>query len=127
MRSTAEAPVRERDGLISRILLQEGDVPGVGLTVTRVEVAPGSRQRLHYHDAEQVYLVLEGRGKMRVGDEEREVEQGDLLYIPSGMPHGIQNVANEPLEYVSAATPAMDALAAYDTGQLSPEGMGEDT
>ena len=95
--------------------------------MTRVEVAPGSRQRLHYHDAEQVYLVLEGRGRMRVGGEEREVGHGDLVYIPSGMPHGIENVADEPLEYVSAATPAMDALAAYDTGQLSPEVIGEET
>ena len=40
------APWRERGGLVSRILPQEGDVPGVGRTATWVEVAPGSCRRL---------------------------------------------------------------------------------
>ena len=40
------APWRERGGLVWRILLQEGDVPGVGRTAMWVEVAPGSRQRV---------------------------------------------------------------------------------
>ena len=126
LRHAAEAPARERDGLVSRVLLQEGDIPGVGLTATWVDVAAGARQRLHDHDAEQVYVVLEGRGRMRVGDEEREVGCGDLVYVPSRAVHGIENASGGPLVYVSAATPSMDALAAYDTGQLRPEGDGEE-
>ena len=46
-RNEEEGPRRERSGLVSRILLQRSDLPEAGLTVTWVEVAPGSRQRLH--------------------------------------------------------------------------------
>ena len=43
----------------------------------------------HYHpNEEQFYLVLEGRRFMIVGDEERVVEPGDLVHIPSGAKHG---------------------------------------
>ncbi len=70
-RNRSESPRRERDGLVSHILLAEGDVVGGELTVTWVDVAPGSAQRPNGHGSEQVYVVVEGRGLMRVGDEER--------------------------------------------------------
>ena len=49
----------------------EGDVPGVGLRATWVDVAPGARQRLHDHDAELARVVLEGRGRVQIGDAEQ--------------------------------------------------------
>lgn len=121
VRNKEESPKRERSGLVSHILLQQGDLPNVGLAATWVDVAPGSRQRLHDHPSEQVYVVTAGKGRMLVGKEEREVGAGDLVYIPSGVVHGIENISEEVLTYVSVATPAMDAEAAYDTGQLRPE------
>jgi mannose-6-phosphate isomerase-like protein (cupin superfamily) len=119
VRNRSGAPWRERGGLVSRILLQEEDVPGAGFRATWVEVAPGSRQRLHDHVAEQVYVILRGLGKMRVGEEERRVEEGeDLVYVPPGALRGIENASEVALVYVSAATPVLNAEAAYDTGRL---------
>ena len=37
----SDAPWREREGLVSRIMLEESDVSDGTLTVTWVEVAPG--------------------------------------------------------------------------------------
>ena len=93
-------------------------MPGAGLTATWVEVAPGSRRRLHDHGAERVYVILSGRGKMRVGEEERWVEEGDLVYVPPGALRGIENASEGMLVCVSAATPTLNAEAAYDTGRL---------
>ena len=117
-RNVSEAPRRERDGLVSRILLQGDDLPETRLTVTWVDVAPGSGQRLHSHAPEQVYAVVRGRGKMKVGDEERPVVEGDLIHIPPDTLHGIENPSDEVLTYVSAATPTLDWEAFYDTGPL---------
>ncbi len=117
-KSRSEAVRRERDGLVSHILLHEGDLPGARMTVTWVDVAPGSRQRVHSHAPEQVYVVVKGRGKMKVGDEERVVEAGDLIHIPPDTLHGIENPSDEVLTYVSAATPTVDWEAFYDTGPL---------
>ena len=117
-RNRSEAPRRERDGLVSRILLHDGDLPGARLTVTWVDVDPGSGQRPHSHAPEQVYVIVRGRGRMKVGDEELLVVEGDLIYIPPDALHGIENLADEVLTYVSAATPAVDWEAFYDTGPL---------
>jgi mannose-6-phosphate isomerase-like protein (cupin superfamily) len=111
-------PRRERSGLVSRILLQQGDLLDLRLMTTWVDVAAGSRQRLHNHPSEQVYVITAGRGTMAVGDERQEVAGGDLVYVPPNIIHGIENSSKEVLTYISAATPAMDAEAAYDTGQL---------
>jgi mannose-6-phosphate isomerase-like protein (cupin superfamily) len=111
-------PRRERSGLVSRILLQQGDLLDLRLMTTWVDVVPGSRQRLHNHASEQVYVITAGRGTMAVGDERQEVAGGDLVYVPPNIIHGIENSSKEVLTYISAATPAMDAEAAYDTGQL---------
>jgi mannose-6-phosphate isomerase-like protein (cupin superfamily) len=111
-------PRRERSGLVSRILLQQGDLLDLRLMTTWVDVAAGSRQRLHNHPSEQVYVITAGRGTMAVGDERQEVAGGDLVYVPPNIIHGVENSSKEVLTYISAATPAMDAEAAYDTGQL---------
>jgi len=112
------APWREQGGLVSRILPQEGDVPGVGRAATWVEVAPGSRQRLRDHAAEQAYVIPRGRGKTRGGEEERRMEEGDLDCVPPGALHSIENASEGVLVYVSAATLALNAEAAYDMGRL---------
>ena len=118
-RNKLGSPRRKRDGLVSHILLAEGDVNGGELTVTWVDVALGSAQRPHGHGLEQVYVVVEGRGLMRVGDEERHVAAGDLVYVPSGTTRGIINTSDRCLlTYVSAATPNVDWRAFYHTGPL---------
>jgi mannose-6-phosphate isomerase-like protein (cupin superfamily) len=104
--STESAPALSRDdGVVSRLLHGE-DATETDLTVTWVEVEPGAAQNRHSHDPEQVYVLVAGAGVICVGDDRREVEAGDLVHIPSKAEHAIENTGDEPLEYVSAATPA---------------------
>ncbi len=117
-RNRLEAPRRERDGLVSRILLHDGDPVGAGMTVTWVEVAPGCEQRPHSHAPEQVYVIARGRGRMHIGEEERPVVEGDLVYVPPGTAHGIENCSGEVSTCVSAATPNVDWRAYYEEGPL---------
>ena len=121
-RSKKESPRQERNGLASHIPLQRGDLSDVGLTATYwVDVAPGSRQRPHEHPSEQVYVITAGSGRMLVGEEERQVGSGNLIDVSPGAVHSIENTSEEMLTYISAATPALDAEAAYDRGQLRSE------
>jgi hypothetical protein len=66
-RNRSEAPQRERDELVSHILLRKGDL----------------RER----------RVVPGREKMKVGEEERRVVEGDVIYIPPDNPHSIENLS----------------------------------
>lgn len=109
-----KAPRRERDGLISHILLQQGDIHGDQLAITWVDVLPGSSQKLHSHAPEQVYVIIKGKGNMQVGSEDQDVTEGDLIYIPSNITHSIKNTSNEMLSYISTSTPAFDIKELYD-------------
>lgn len=121
-RSKEESPRRERNGLVSHILLQCEDLFDTGFTVTWVDVASRSRQRPHDNPSEQVYVITAGSGRMLVGEEERQVGSGNLIYVPTGAVHGIEKTSEEVLTYIfSAATPALDAEPAYDRGQLQSE------
>jgi mannose-6-phosphate isomerase-like protein (cupin superfamily) len=110
------ARVVRRPGLRSRVLLQEGDVAQAALAVTWVDVEPGAGQDPHAHEPQQVYVIVRGTGRMLVGDEERDVGAGDLVFIASGARHGIANTGDETLTYVSAATPAFSVTGLYETG-----------
>jgi len=51
---------------------------------------PGQSQAIHAHaGADKFYLVLEGKARMRVGDEERDAGAGTLVWAPAGVPHGV--------------------------------------
>jgi mannose-6-phosphate isomerase-like protein (cupin superfamily) len=116
--SISQATKREREGLVSYFLLQKGDLADSELAITWVEVAPGSSQKQHHHEPEQVYVIIKGTGRMKVGEEESEVAPGDMVYIPPDVPHSIVNTSTEALVYVSASTPSFDIQSLYDTGRV---------
>jgi quercetin dioxygenase-like cupin family protein len=44
--------------------------------------------QLHQHpDADHSLIVLEGRVKVQIGEEFREITKGDFISIPAGVPH----------------------------------------
>jgi len=100
---------RRGSGQVSRLLLAPRQFGSRHLAVTWVEAAPGSQQSLHAHsDSEQIYVIVGGRGRMIVADEEREVHAGTLVFIPTGAKHAIFNPGPESLVYVSAAAPPFE-------------------
>jgi uncharacterized RmlC-like cupin family protein len=79
-----------------------------GICLHLLEMPPGVSARPHLHEAhETAILMLSGRARMRYGDglaEELEVQAGDFLYIPPGVPHQPFNAADEPARAVIART-----------------------
>lgn len=58
-----------------------------GSVVARVHLAPGAELKAHSHPEEQIFYVLEGCLRYRVGDEERVAGRGMLIVMPGGVPH----------------------------------------
>jgi quercetin dioxygenase-like cupin family protein len=73
---------------------REGRVEG--LVVITERIAPGDRIPLHVHRDDEVVFV-HGRGRYRLGDEERNVSDGAIVFIPAGVPHGLANPGTDPL------------------------------
>ena len=72
------------------------------------EILPvGAAVGSHHHlKTEEIYYILEGRGRMRVGDEVREVEAGDAIFIPRRATHTLENSGDDPLRLLLVCGPA---------------------
>ena len=69
-------------------------------------VAPGQAQKRHSHgDQDKIYVVLEGEGRISVGDVEERVGPGEAVIAPAGVDHGVVNDGTAPLILVVVVTP----------------------
>lgn len=60
----------------------------------------------HIDSVEEIYLIVQGGGLMKVGDEEKEVKEWDAVWIPAGAPHRLENTtADMTVIIVVAAYP----------------------
>jgi quercetin dioxygenase-like cupin family protein len=60
---------------------------------------PGCHNARHYHpNCDEVLVVKSGRIIHTLGEEEREMETGDVIVIPTGVMHNARNIGDEPAE-----------------------------
>jgi cytidylate kinase len=69
------------------------------------QVKKGVEDEQGPHEEEELYLVLEGRGRFRLGDEDFAVEPGYLFTVPARVEHGFHAVAEDLLLFVLHAPP----------------------
>jgi mannose-6-phosphate isomerase-like protein (cupin superfamily) len=70
---------------------------------------PGSAVGRHHHRVtEEIYYIVEGEGRMTVGDESREVGAGDAVFIPRGNSHTITNTGESDMKIILVCGPAHD-------------------
>jgi mannose-6-phosphate isomerase-like protein (cupin superfamily) len=76
-------------------------------SLAEATVPPGGDTAAHYHrTTEEIYFFTSGAGRMRLGDEEREVREGDCVVIPPGVEHKLWNAGPAPLVLLCACAPA---------------------
>jgi mannose-6-phosphate isomerase-like protein (cupin superfamily) len=76
-------------------------------SLAEATVPPGGETAEHYHvEAEEVYLFTAGHGRMRLGDEDLWVTQGDCVVIAPGTPHKLWNEGEVPLVLLCSCAPA---------------------
>jgi cytidylate kinase len=67
------------------------------LSVGLYRLAAGGEDDQRPHGEEEVYLVLEGRGRFRMGDEDVAVSPGHLLTVPARVEHRFHSVEQDLL------------------------------
>jgi quercetin dioxygenase-like cupin family protein len=68
---------------------------------------PGQAQKVHAHAAsDKVYLVLDGRAHLTLGDEVRELGPEEAVLCPAGVAHGVQNQSDAPTSLLVVTAPA---------------------
>lgn len=62
-------------------------VSGENIMLSFLEMAEGAVLPEHAHPEEQAGLVLEGRLRLRIGDEEKVLKAGRAYIVPPGVSH----------------------------------------
>jgi mannose-6-phosphate isomerase-like protein (cupin superfamily) len=113
IRNIAEEPWQEFPGHFGKALskaLVHPDTTGSRQLDYRISTyQPMAYVERHAHKVqEQVYHVLDGEGLMEIGNERRVVRKHDVVFLPPGVPHSIQNTGLGDLTFIVVTTPVRD-------------------
>jgi mannose-6-phosphate isomerase-like protein (cupin superfamily) len=89
-------------GFSTNLLIGELNSGSIDISIQITDVDPGEMQFLHSHEQEQCYYIIKGKGLMIIDEESEEVKEGDAILIPSGSTHGIENIGDDTLTYLTA-------------------------
>ncbi|HYS39087.1 MAG TPA: cupin domain-containing protein [Pseudonocardiaceae bacterium] len=66
-----------------------------GMSLGIYVLPAGGTDQQHPHGSDEVYVVLRGRGSLRVRDQDHEVRQGTVISVDHGEEHRFVNVAED--------------------------------
>jgi len=75
---------------------------------------PGQKTGVASHEAEEMYFILEGHARMRLGGEERDVGPETVIAIPSNVPHQI-TAGSRQVRFLWAQAPPPPEITAKRT------------
>jgi quercetin dioxygenase-like cupin family protein len=69
------------------------------------EMDLGATSEFYKHQGEEIHLLLKGRIEYEVGDKKYLMEEGDVLWHRSDLPHRARNIGREKAIYLTVGTP----------------------
>jgi len=109
----AEVPWKEfpdhHGGALSKPLINADNAGARHLDYRISMYQPMAYVKLHKHKVqEQVYHVIDGEGLMQIGSERRVVRKHDVIYLPPGVEHSIENSGLVDLVFLVVTSPITD-------------------
>ena len=75
-------------------------------SLAQATLDPGQATQRHYHRrSEELYFLQSGSGRLRVGDEYRDVRAGECVVIPPGAIHKLTNCGEVPIRLLCCCAP----------------------
>ena len=116
IRNIAEVPWREFPnhfgGALSKPLVMPETAATRHLDYRISMYQPMARVALHKHQVqEQIYHVLEGEGLMNIGGKRHVVRRHDVIFLPPGIEHDIENTGLVDLVFLVITSPVSDEPA----------------
>ncbi|MGB9727525.1 MAG: cupin domain-containing protein [Nitrososphaeria archaeon] len=82
-------------------------------------IDPQSKIPFHTHEnEEEAMYVLSGEGIFKVGDQEKRIREGSILFCPPKAGHQIINTGNSELRFIFVYSPAGPEQNIKKVGQL---------
>ncbi len=106
--------------------MDAGELGSRNLSVTWLEVPPGASATLHSdEEAEQVYVVAAGTGRMSATGDTQSLAVGDLVMIPPASDHSVANDGADALVLVAVQSPGVSSDELYSR-RLATQAAGYD-
>ena len=87
-------------GVTLRWLIDE-EHDGAPLYAMRlIEVEPGGHTPRHIHDFEHENFIVEGQGRLLIGEEWHDVGPGSVAFVPPGVEHTYENAGDGPFKFI---------------------------
>jgi quercetin dioxygenase-like cupin family protein len=114
------------DGGTFSVLLGKDDTEGK-LSVGRFDVGKGEAPPFHLHTLEdEVFMLLKGTALVWAGEEEHELREGGIVYLPRNIPHSYR-ITSDRADLLMIATPGgiegMFRHAGRDLSTPRPDGF----
>jgi methionyl-tRNA synthetase len=93
------APVHEY-GILCRRVFPHAELP-TPFGATQCVVPPFARTDPHRHEEGETFFLADGAGRMAIDGAWRAVTAGDVVYIPAGAEHVLENAGATPLSFLS--------------------------
>ena len=101
-------PFIAQDGAIVRELFHPDKSQIKNFSLAHGSLEPGQTAKPHKHiEAEEIYYIISGIGKVLIGNEFIGIKTGDAVYVPPGYMHSLENLSSkEKLVVLAIESPA---------------------
>ena len=87
---------------------------GGNFAMRKFAMRPGGGMPRHTNTVEHEQYVLNGHATIGIEDKVYEVEPGDVIFIPEGVPHWYENVGEGVFEFLCIVPNKNDAVIILD-------------
>ena len=87
---------------------------GPNFALRKFSMLPGGGMPRHTNTVEHEQYVLRGHARIGIGEEIYEVKQGNVVFIPEGVPHFYENIGDEPFEFLCIIPNKEDKITVID-------------
>ena len=112
-----------KDGSEIRELLSHRNSAIRNQSLAEARLAPAGSTQEHFHrQTEEIYYITQGKGRLRIDGETRDVVAGDAIAIRPGQRHKLWNTGQEVLRLLCCCAPAYEHSDTVITEGLSQSG-----
>lgn len=90
----------EAPGVSMRWVIDEAHDGAPYYALRVLEIAPGGHTPDHTHPWEHENFILEGQGRVLLGDTWHDLKPGDVVYVPPDTRHTYENTGDTPLKFL---------------------------
>ncbi len=91
---------------IKELIHPQTDSVETSYSLAHGRIASGESGELHHLDkSNEVYFILRGEGRIRVGQELTTIVEGMTIFVPKGEKQQLTNIGEEDLEFLCIVEP----------------------